>query len=94
MLEKAYNIFFGTLANHIPMDIANAPINNPITTLLTPSHAAPAAAAPAPMVHKGQWAFTALASNIGIKKIIEDNFLILQPHKFIIASVMINRINY
>ena len=46
--------FFIRLDIHHPVETANAPMNNPITMLLTPSHAAPPAAAAAPSVHKGQ----------------------------------------
>ena len=56
--------FLITLENHIPIDIAKPPINKATTTLLTPSQIAVPAAAPAPIVHKGQCAFAK-----GIKKI-------------------------
>src|SRR3989304_8936082 len=71
--------FFTIFENHIPIDMAKPPINNATTTLLTPSQTAAPAAAPAPIVHRGQCALansakkTEKIKNAGIMK----NFLFI-----------------
>ena len=57
-------LFLGIFENHIPIDIAKAPINKATTTLLTPSQIAPTPAAPAPIVHRGQCAETCFTKKI------------------------------
>lgn len=73
---KGIYFFLGIFENHIPIDIANAPINKATTTLLTPSQRAPAAAAPAPTVHRGQCAEIGLARKIAKNGKIK-NFLFI-----------------
>ena len=69
---KGTYCFLITLANHIPIDIAKAPIKSATTTGLIPSQIAPAPNAPAPIVQRGQCAITFFDKKI-IKGITVNN---------------------
>lgn len=72
------------LANQRPIETAKAPMNNPIIMLLTPSHDAPTAAAPAPAVQRGQCAETNSVKEVMVKNKVMTNKGIFGPKFFVL----------